>query len=290
MSDGIVRWKQMTGIPSEAMLGVKWTADVIGLRDTDDPDNANIDCPLEKCFRCFGSVRRAMTIRMPGAEPISVHLEASPVFGEERETLGAVIVIHDLSDRERLEKRLASLHEQTTQDALTNVANRGHLDDTLDAMIETAMKSHHTFSMIICDIDHFKRINDTYGHQAGDEALVKFADLLKTHCRDGDLVARYGGEEFVLLANSCDNATGAKRAEVIRSALEGVSMSCLAGESITASFGVTEFQSGDSAETIIARADRALLKAKDNGRKPRSTVRTRENVRVQRHQVLERLV
>ena len=123
-----------------------------------------------------------------------------------------------------------------------------------------------SFSLIICDIDHFKRVNDVHGHPAGDEALVSFASVLSSHSRDGDLVARYGGEEFLLLTPNCDNATACKRAEAIRQALEKTLLPSLKNESITASFGVTEFQSGDSPETVLSRADRALLKAKDNGR------------------------
>jgi diguanylate cyclase (GGDEF)-like protein len=118
----------------------------------------------------------------------------------------------------------------------------------------------------MCDIDHFKQVNDTYGHQAGDEALVSFAALLKRCCRPGDLVARYGGEEFVLLCADCDNATATERAEQIRRQLADTPQNMLASQSITASFGVTEIQPGDTPETMLRRADRALLQAKDNGR------------------------
>ena len=128
------------------------------------------------------------------------------------------------------------------------------------------MRAVPSFSLIICDIDHFKRVNDVHGHPAGDEALINFASILSEHSREGDLVARYGGEEFLLLAANCDNATAANRAEVIRMALERTPLKGLGGEGVTSSFGVTEFQAGDTAETVLARADRALLKAKDNGR------------------------
>ena len=109
-------------------------------------------------------------------------------------------------------------------------------------------------------------MNDLHGHPAGDEALIGFAGILSAHSRDEDVVARYGGEEFLLVAPNCDNATAARRAEAIRVALEHTSLPSLGGESVTASFGVTEFQAGDTAETVLSRADRALLKAKDNGR------------------------
>jgi diguanylate cyclase (GGDEF)-like protein len=116
------------------------------------------------------------------------------------------------------------------------------------------------------DLDHFKSINDTHGHQAGDKAIITFASLLKTMCRSGDLVARYGGEEFAILCADCTNAAAARKAEAIRKALSEVKQQNLGNQAITASFGVTELQTGDTPETMLRRADRALLQAKDQGR------------------------
>ena len=118
----------------------------------------------------------------------------------------------------------------------------------------------------MCDLDHFKSVNDTYGHQAGDEAIKSLAALLKGACRPGDLVARYGGEEFVMLCADCDNAAAARRAEQVRMALAQMPQPKLNGRPITVSFGVTEIQPGDTAETMLRRADRALLMAKAKGR------------------------
>ena len=121
-------------------------------------------------------------------------------------------------------------------------------------------------SLIMCDLDHFKLVNDTYGHQAGDEAIKSLAALLKSSCRPGDLVARYGGEEFVMLCADCDNAAAARRAEQIRKSLSQLAQTKMGGRTVTASFGVTEIQPGDTPETMLRRADRALLIAKSNGR------------------------
>jgi diguanylate cyclase (GGDEF)-like protein len=118
----------------------------------------------------------------------------------------------------------------------------------------------------MCDLDHFKSINDNHGHQAGDAAIITFASLLKSMCRSGDLVARYGGEEFAILCADCTNAAAARKAESIRETLSEVKHSTLGDKSITASFGVTELQTGDTPETMLRRADRALLQAKDQGR------------------------
>ena len=98
------------------------------------------------------------------------------------------------------------------------------------------------------------------------DPIITFASLLKSMCRSGDLVARYGGEEFAILCADCTNASAARKAEEIRQALAAIKHTSLGQASFTASFGVTELQPGDTPETMLRRADRALLQAKDQGR------------------------
>jgi diguanylate cyclase (GGDEF)-like protein len=121
-------------------------------------------------------------------------------------------------------------------------------------------------SLIMCDIDHFKSINDNYGHQAGDEVLRFFGHFLASECRPGDLVARYGGEEFVMLCADCNNAGAARRAEQMRKTISELSHAVLNQSAMTVSFGVTEIQPGDTPDSMLRRADRALLEAKRMGR------------------------
>ncbi|MBI2479765.1 MAG: GGDEF domain-containing protein, partial [Planctomycetia bacterium] len=165
-----------------------------------------------------------------------------------------------------LEERVESLNERATQDPLTKLANRAEFDRSLKAFVEAYHEQGETCSMIMCDIDHFKKINDVHGHQAGDEALILFAGILQAHARSGDLVARYGGEEFVVLCADCDNAAATRRAEALRRAVSEFAQPSLGNKCVTASFGVSEIQGGDTSETFLNRADRALLQAKANGR------------------------
>jgi diguanylate cyclase (GGDEF)-like protein len=197
---------------------------------------------------------------------VQVDLHAVPVVDKDGVTHGATVVLHDASPEASLEKRCQSLHERATKDPLTQVANRAEFDRALEMFVAAHLERGLPCSLVICDIDHFKRINDTYGHPAGDEALKSFASLLKAFCRQGDLVARYGGEEFVLLSADCNNATASNRAEEIRRTISEHSQQVLNGQCITASFGVTEIQYGDTAATMLRRADRALLEAKQRGR------------------------
>ena len=255
---------KMTGIASDAIIGKTWDTQTFGICDK-QATLQTTDCPLQQCLESKAPVSRAMEVRRKD-DIVPVHIQVAPVSGEEPGLFGAVIILHDNSVREDLEEQIDALHLKTTLDGLTGVANRAHFDECLKRITQQTREGGKTFSLVICDIDFFKRVNDVHGHPAGDEALIAFADVLKKHCREGDLVARYGGEEFLLVAASCDNKTAAERAEAIRANLETTRLPSLGGASVTASFGVTEFQPGDDPDTILARADRALLRAKDTGR------------------------
>ena len=255
--------RRLTGIEEHAIVGQTWNTAGVGLKHKAQLVD---DCPVTDCLRSGIMVAKTMKIESPGRDPIPVSVQVTPVVGEKPGVYGTVIVVKDLSDQTHLEEKIETLHQRSTLDPLTGVSNRAHFDEKIKELTQATIGGGPSFSLIICDIDHFKRVNDVHGHPAGDEALISFAAILSEHSREGDLVARYGGEEFLLLAVSCDNATAANRAEAIRAALESTPLKALSGEPVTASFGVTEFQEGDSGETVLARADRALLKAKDNGR------------------------
>jgi diguanylate cyclase (GGDEF)-like protein len=201
-----------------------------------------------------------------GETKLSIDLHVAPVIGRDGTIQGATMVLHDASSQISLEERVQSLHERATRDALTKAANRAELNRVLPEFMETHLRERLPCSMIMCDIDHFKKINDVHGHPAGDDALVLFSSLLLRSARTGDLVARYGGEEFVVLCADCDNATATRRAEEIRQRVSETPMPSLGNACITASFGVTEVQGGDTPETFLRRADRALLQAKNAGR------------------------
>lgn len=161
---------------------------------------------------------------------------------------------------------IARLDVMAHQDALTGTANRRSMENFLD----DALLQAEPFALLMLDVDYFKRYNDHYGHQAGDACLIKVADIVKTSIRTpADLVARYGGEEFVIVlpASSLDDAV--RVAERIQTNLREISLPHAASEvseMVTVSMGITLSKDGDSAYGIIARADEALYRAKQQGR------------------------
>jgi diguanylate cyclase (GGDEF)-like protein len=158
------------------------------------------------------------------------------------------------------------LQQRATRDPLTGVANRAELERVLPELVAAHQEQKTPCSLIICDIDHFKRINDIYGHQAGDEALKVFAQVLQSAVGAGELVARFGGEEFVLLLPNTDAARAVQLAEEIRRHAATCPIATMGNQCLSVSFGVTELQPGDTPDTMLRRADRALLQAKDAGR------------------------
>lgn len=150
-------------------------------------------------------------------------------------------------------------------DKLTNVCNRQYFDLRLAEEVLSSIRYQHVFSIIFFDLDYFKKVNDKYGHAAGDKALIDFSSIIKNLNRDTDLFARYGGEEFILLTKMADRHAAK---DVYLRIKENIDRHVFgkAGH-LTFSAGIAEFDcNNDTVESIMKRADKALYEAKDTGR------------------------
>ncbi|WP_051676901.1 transporter substrate-binding domain-containing diguanylate cyclase [Maridesulfovibrio frigidus] len=161
-----------------------------------------------------------------------------------------------------MNSKLDSLYKT---DRLTGVFNRHMLDEEMKRELARAGRYHSYFSVIILDIDHFKKVNDTYGHHVGDTVLVAISCLLSGNVRETDVVGRWGGEEFLIICPEVKIDGATRLAEKLRGRVEALRFEAVKG-SVTASFGVASFVKGESSEDLIKRADRALYKAKDISR------------------------
>ncbi len=168
-----------------------------------------------------------------------------------------------------LRKSLVQTIEMAVTDGLTGLHNRRYLDNHMTTLFERANQRKRPLSFLITDIDKFKSINDTHGHDGGDEVLREFALRLRRQVRGADLVCRFGGEEFVVAMPDTDAEIAARVAERVRAAIENEPFALPGGKtiSVTTSVGVSSLIAGvDSVTDLIKRSDRALYEAKNSGR------------------------
>ena len=172
-------------------------------------------------------------------------------------------------EKEVTESRIA-IEEQrrrASHDNLTGLPNRDAYQKRLEDELARRHRYGSPLSLVVCDVDHFKRINDTYGHLAGDKVLQLLARSLRKNLRDVDFIARYGGEEFVILMPETTSADAYTAAEKLRTKIEQTPFNFRKERvPITMSFGISEFHALESPDTVFERADKALYKAKHEGR------------------------
>jgi len=222
--------------------------------------NGEISLDEEIAIECFDGTRKIILN------------SAMPLRGEDGAVNGAIIVNQDITARKEIEKELAATltreRSLARTDDLTAAFNRRHFFDLARQELAVARRYHQALALILFDLDHFKRINDTAGHDAGDEVLRGVARIVRAHLREADVFARYGGEEFIILLPRTTMSEALVVAERIRNAIaDNATVTSQGVRVVTISSGVAELLSGeDSLELLIQRADRALYLAKQQGR------------------------
>jgi diguanylate cyclase (GGDEF)-like protein/PAS domain S-box-containing protein len=221
-------------------------------------------------FVAQGEIRDVeLEMQRKDGSALCVSINASAI----RDTAGQFVMsrstVFDITARKRVENALrdseAAIRELALTDALTGIANRRRLDEALRAELNRVSRYGGRVSVVMADLDWFKRVNDEYGHAVGDAVLQRFAQLIRRQCRDTDLAARFGGEEFLVLmpeAGAKEAAAWAERVRVLQER-ELVPPQRLP---ITATFGVAEYSPGEDAEGLLHRVDDALYRGKSAGR------------------------
>ncbi|SFN10842.1 PAS domain S-box-containing protein/diguanylate cyclase (GGDEF) domain-containing protein [Pleomorphomonas diazotrophica] len=243
----------------------------LGIADSDDPMSLEALSPLLTRADRVGVLR---SLRRSASELQSWEREFQIRSGDtgkwllgrartRRQANGAVVfngVLLDITDRKLLEARL---EDDALTDPLTGLRNRRHFEIALKASEKLQSAAGRPYSLLVIDIDHFKQLNDRYGHGAGDDMLRHVADILRLRSRQTDCLARWGGEEFALLLPGTALALASALASDIRSA---VAEARLVADGLTVSIGVGEVAHGEDAGALFRRVDAALYRAKENGR------------------------
>ncbi len=252
--------------------GLRQGGEHIGCADaqgSDHPDAAPLNCAHIETgigpYACIPIVGRGQILGM-------LHLRGEP-FRDAKATQVLRQTIERLVDQLSLSLTNIDLRERlenmALRDGLTGLYNRRFLDEMLEHELAKLRRNGKRAALMLVDVDHFKRFNDTYGHQAGDEALRKVGAALLSAVRASDVVCRYGGEEFLVFLPECESEEAMTKAEALRLAVQAISLrvGAEAIPPISASFGLAIFPDvGDNRAELIQQADRALYRAKGAGR------------------------
>jgi len=259
------RMAEINGLPPAAHIGKSMWEVVPALADE-----------LKETFRpVYEQGKPVLDVEIHGCtprDPETIHHWLGsyfPLKSDSGEVIGMIGAVLDITERKRIEQVLRdseiAIRTIALTDALTGLANRRRLDEALRYEIQRAQRYGSRLTVVITDLDHFKKVNDIYGHQVGDAVLKEFARLVRTHCRETDLVARFGGEEFLILMPEVGAVEAQACAERIRSSLAQTVMPPLSHPN-TASFGVAELMPNENEESLLRRADKALYQCKTAGR------------------------
>ncbi|MFZ7113288.1 MAG: diguanylate cyclase [Desulfatiglandales bacterium] len=224
-------------------------------------------CPLAKTLRDGQAREMGVYLHHKDGHRVPVSLRIAPIRDTENAIIGAVEVFSDNSLGKALERRVEQLQKVALLDPLTSLGNRRYVEMNLRTKLDEMRRYHMPFGVLFMDIDRFKKINDTYGHDIGDEVLTMIGRTLSGNLRPSDLLGRWGGEEFVaIVANISKNELKyiANRCRVL---VEQSSLS-VKGERLraTISIGVTLCRPDDTLDSLMRRADHLMYQSKASGR------------------------
>ena len=243
-------------------------ADVVGksVFDLSPPDLAQVYFEADEALMSAGQDQRYESqVQTPSGQRVDVIFYKSVLRDTEGHVSGLVGTVLDITGRKRVEQQLA---EMATRDPLTGLMNRRAILSHLERLHADRRSQRQPLCLLMCDVDHFKSINDRHGHAVGDEVLTQVAQVLRQHLRDGDQVGRIGGEEFLVVLQSTEPEQLAQVGERLRQVVASHPLMSLDTTfSVTLSIGaVRSLRADEDWASVVSRADQALYVAKRTGR------------------------
>ena len=267
-SDGM---SELSGKSLEQVCGRAWQPNDVKLSSINQTADSKSESNEEIVPQVMRNGRPQFGSRvceLNDGQQLSVDVYTMPITNGPGKVGGVVQLFRRKGGVKRQSREYVELKLAATRDALTGVANRGQLETQLRHLLDDYHNHEGArhLSTIFLDVDKFKVINDTHGHNAGDQVLVDLTRLLQHETYSGEVIARYGGEEFIVLCPDTDLESAVRRAERLRTAITKSSIGGISGLSVTSSFGVSTANVGDTVQTLLERADECLYRAKETGR------------------------
>lgn len=261
----------MTGMTLASVFGRTWQhgdVQLVPMTENQAPPQCREETIVGQVLKNGRAQFSSRLCRVNDSKHLKVDVYTLPILAPNGSVQGLVQMLRNKSGVRRQSREYVELKLAATRDALTGVANRGQLETQLRHLLDDfhAHEGTRNLSAIFLDVDKFKRINDTYGHQVGDQVLVDLTRLLQHETYSAELIGRYGGEEFVILCPDTDIDSAVRRAERLRHAVQKSSIGGISTLNVTSSFGVSTARLGDTVQTLLERADNCLYRAKQTGR------------------------
>ncbi len=224
-------------------------------------------CPLQSTIQDGIPRESEVHLRHADGYRVPVLVRTTPMYDEHNQIIGAVEVFSNNQSLLKMRRRVDQLEQDVMRDVLTGLGNRALLEMKVASAIHEYHQHHVSFALLFIDVDHFKSINDTYGHDAGDLVLQNVAKTLGGHLRTTDVCGRWGGEEFIVLLQSVNFENLPSIAEKLRAMM--ASNAIPVGNrrvSVTVSIGATIVRETDTMDSVVKRADKLMYQSKQNGR------------------------
>lgn len=267
----IIRWNKaaeiLTGFTSAEMLGKHCSDNLLNHVDEKGRQLCIGHCPLVKVMDEGLPLQQDVFLHHKNGHRLPVRVRVHPLSNSDGIVVGAAELFTDLSENSGVMQQMEALKRQALTDSLTGLPNRACLEGEMERSLDEYKRYGWPIGLFFVDVDHFKVVNDNFGHDRGDEVLRLVAKTLSSNCRASDIVGRWGGEEFVGLVRNANPSTLLQIAERNRMLVEQ-SFIMVDGNplSVTISIGAVLARSGELADSLVRRADQLMFQSKDRGR------------------------
>jgi len=260
--------EQITGYSADQVIGKSCRGNLLNHVNDHGLVLCNDHCPMAATMQ-DGEPRKAFVyLHHADGHRVPVQIRSTPIRDEDGNIVGAVETFNKGTSPEKTERRIRKLQQTALLDPLTTIGNRRHLENRLKVSMLDFCENQIPFGLLFCDIDHFKDLNDTFGHNWGDKVLRMIAQTLRANIRETDTMGRWGGEEFLIILQNIDTESlltiGRKLLNLVRQS--HLTLPDKRNLSTTISIGGTLVRETDTRDSVIERADKLMYQSKAEGR------------------------